>query len=43
MGRKNRTEDITWEDIKILIGGLKRVLESDLGNEIEDLDEYVEE
>jgi hypothetical protein len=37
--RKNRTQYVTWEDLKIIINSYKQVLESDLGNRDEDIDD----
>ncbi len=37
--RKNRTQYVTWEDLKIIINSYKHVLESDLGNRDEDIDD----
>ena len=35
--RKNKTQYVTWEDLKIIINSYKQVLESDLGNRDEDI------
>lgn len=37
--RKNRTQYVTWEDLKIIISSYKQVLESDLGNRDEDIND----
>jgi hypothetical protein len=37
--RKNRTQYVTWEDLKIIINSYKQVLESDLGNRYEDIND----
>lgn len=37
--RKNKTQYVTWEDLKIIINSYKQVLESDLGNRDEDIND----
>lgn len=37
--KKNRTEYLEWEDLKMIISGFKQILESNVGNEIEENDD----
>lgn len=34
--RKKKIDSVSWEDVRLLIGSFKRILESDIGNRPED-------